>query len=119
VFAWVSTPWILLPMTVLVGVYALFHSLSIAIGEGHIHLAFGVGLIRRSIPLTSIASCRVVQTPWYFGWGIRFVFKGWMWNVSGPNAVELTYASGGHFRIGTDEPETLAAAIEESIASQQ
>jgi hypothetical protein len=36
----------------------------------------------------------------------------WLWNVSGMGAVELQLKNGSRFRIGTDEPETLARAVE-------
>ena len=115
VLAFFATQWLLVPAALLLGVYVFFHSLTVDIDEGDIHIALGIGVIHRSIPLANISSCQVVRTPWYFGWGIRYVFNGWMWNVSGLYAVELTYTNGGHFRIGTDEPDALAAAIEECI----
>ncbi len=115
VLAFFTTQWLLVPAALFLGMYAFFHSLTVDINEGDIHIAFGIGLIRRSISLSTVSSCKVVRTPWYFGWGIRYVFDGWMWNVSGLYSVELTYTNGGHFRIGTDEPEALAAAIEDFI----
>ena len=39
-----------------------------------------------------------------------------MFNVSGFEAVELTLASGRAFRIGTDQPKELTAAIRLAIA---
>jgi hypothetical protein len=41
--------------------------------------------------------------------------QGWLWNVSGIDAVELTMKNGDRFRIGTDEPEKLVTAIEAVI----
>lgn len=112
-----ATPWFYVSLVVLLAVLAIFHNLSVEVNTDSIDVAFGIGLIRRSIPLARVASCQVIRTPWYFGWGIRYVFKGWMWNVSGLQSVELTYVDGGHFRIGTDEPEALAAAIESALAA--
>jgi len=43
---------------------------------------------------------------------------GWMYNVWGLDAVELNLTSGKVFRIGTDEPAELLAAVEQLIASQ-
>jgi hypothetical protein len=34
-----------------------------------------------------------------------------LWNVSGLDAIELTFATGKRFRIGTDEPGKLLEAI--------
>ena len=116
IMAQTATQWLYLPGGILLICLFLFHSLCVRIDDEFIHLSFGIGIIRRSIPLTRIASCQVTRTPWYFGWGIRYVFNGWMWNVSGFHSVELTYVDEGHFRIGTDEPQALEAAINAAIA---
>ena len=49
------------------------------------------------------------------GWGIRLIPNGWLWNVSGLGAVELSLVNGQRFRIGTDEPEQLATAIQGAL----
>jgi hypothetical protein len=35
-----------------------------------------------------------------------------LWNVSGLDAIEFDLRSGRRFRLGTDEPEALARALE-------
>jgi len=98
-------------------VLMLFHSLTVQIDDVAIGLSFGVGLIRKSIPLDEVAMCQAVRNRWVYGFGIRYTFTGWMWNVSGLDAVELTYTNGKRFRIGTDEPQELAAAITQALKS--
>jgi hypothetical protein len=95
----------------------IFHALNVRIDEDGMHLRFGVGLLRKSIPLESVDSCRVVRNSLMYGFGIRYVFDGWMWNVSGLDAVQLIFTNGKHFRIGTDEPAALAAAINKAIGA--
>ncbi len=102
-------------LIILVAVYVLFGSMTVSVDGSGVHLALGVGLIRRSVPLGDIAECRPVRNSWWYGWGIRLTPRGWLWNVSGWDAVELTYRSGGHFRIGTDEPGRLCAAITAAV----
>ena len=34
-----------------------------------------------------------------------------MWNISGLDAVELTYTNGKKFRIGTDQPQALLGVL--------
>jgi len=92
----------------------LFYNLSVVIRDRTLTAAFGVGLIRKRFHLDEIRSARAVRNPWYYGWGIRLTPHGWMFNVSGLEAVELELASGRRFRIGTDEPHRLAAAIREA-----
>jgi hypothetical protein len=97
----------------------LFHSLTVEVDDWSIRLRFGVGMIRRTIPLEKVVLCQTIRNHWFLGWGIRYVFNGWMWNVSGFDAVELTYTNGRHFRIGTDEPRALEAAINRALASSE
>lgn len=63
---------------------ALFHSLTVTVNRDEVRLRFGIGLIR----------------------------NGWLYNVSGFDAVELSIANGKVCRIGTDEPRRLLKAIE-------
>ena len=49
-------------------------------------------------------------------YGLGFPFSGkihgfWLYNVSGFDAVELRLKSGDVYRLGTDDPEGLSAAL--------
>jgi hypothetical protein len=92
----------------------LFHSLKIDIGDGRLRWAFGSGLIRNSAPLTEIVSAVPVKSG--LSWGIHWSPRlGWLYNVSGWDAVLVTLRSGKKFALGTDEPQILAARLEEII----
>ncbi len=94
-------------------VLAIFSSLTVELEKNTLTCRFGVGLIRRNIPLSDIEQVRAVVNPWFVGWGIRWIPGSyWVWNVSGLRAVELVMKNGTRFRIGTDEPEALVHAIE-------
>jgi hypothetical protein len=91
---------------------SLFYSLTFTITkDGLLILKFGIGLISKKIDLKRTSFCQIVLNPWYYGWGIRKMEKGWLFNVSGSYAVELMTNEGIIYRIGTDEPEKLASAI--------
>jgi hypothetical protein len=94
-------------------------SLTTAVSENDVRVWFGIGLISRRIALNQITSARTVTTHWIYGWGIRWIPGGWLWNVSGLDGVELALVNGRRFRIGTDEPERLAAAIQEMIRNER
>ncbi len=93
-----------------------FGRLTVVVGPDAVRVWFGPGWIRRTIPLSEIRAVRPVRNRWWYGWGIRRIPGGWMFNVSGLEAVELDLTTGGHFTIGTDEPEALAAAISEAMS---
>jgi hypothetical protein len=92
-------------------VTVLFTTLTIEVHHGGLECRFGVGLIRRRIRLEDICEAQIVRNRWWYGWGIRLTPHGWLWNVSGLNAVELTLVNGKKFRLGTDEPEKLREVL--------
>ena len=79
----------LIVLIVMLVVLALFVTLTVTLDERVIKIRFGVGLIRKSFPLKEIESYQVVENPWYYGWGIRYTPRGWLFNVSGFSAIEL------------------------------
>ena len=92
-----------------------FGWLTVSLSDQAIHVRFGVGLIRRRIPIADVQSVQAVRNAWYYGWGIRLTPHGWLWNVAGLDAVELELKGGRRFRIGTDEPGALEAAIRRAL----
>jgi hypothetical protein len=95
---------------------ALWATLTVSVDEKRLLARFGIGLIRKSIPLSRIASYQPVRMRWIHGFGIHYIpFRGWLYNVSGMQAVEIVTKSGKHTLIGTNEPETLCKALENAL----
>jgi len=92
-------------------IIGLFATLTVEIRDGLLRFRFGLGLIRKKLKIAEIESCEVVRNPWYYGWGIHATGKGWVYNVSGFEAVEIFMSDGRRLRIGTDEPDLLRKAI--------
>ena len=89
----------------------LFSTLTVRASQDELYVGFGPGLIRKRFRTSEIRAAHAVRNRWWYGWGIRLTPHGWMFNVSGLDAVEIELAGGQRFRIGTDEPERLEAAI--------
>ena len=54
-----------------------------------------------------------MKNKWYYGLGIRKIRKGWLYNIHGLQAVELSYLdSDAVTRIGTADNENLKTQIE-------
>ena len=102
---------------VLLACLALFHALNVSVSREDIVLKFGVGLVRKRIAVRTIVAAAAVRSPWYWGWGIRAMPGGWLFNVSGFDAVEVRLEDGRRYRIGTDEPAALLRAVEAAMAS--
>jgi len=97
----------------LIGV--LFGSLTVMVDEHLITCRFGPGPIRKRFLVADVVSAEPARNAWWWGWGIRLTPRGWLFNVSGLDAVELTMITGKHYRIGTNDPKGLARAIDRVI----
>jgi len=104
---WISVP-------VLLAAAWLFSSLTVEITDRELRWKFGPGLIRKSVPLAEIVSAQPARTgpSWGIHWSPR---TGWLYNVSGFDAVLVTLRSGKKFALGTDEPQILAARLAEAV----
>ena len=98
-------------------VFALFHSLTVRVSLSDIALSFGVGLIRKQFPIGDISGASIVQNRWYNGFGIRKIRGGWLYNVSGFDAIEIQFKNKRKYRIGTNQPKELLAAVESAITA--
>lgn len=107
-------PLVLLVAGLLAAALFLFHSLTVEVTQSLMVVRFGPGLIRRSFAVPSIRTAQAVRNHWYYGWGIRLTPHGWLFNVSGLDAVQIRLENGRQYRIGTDRPEELLAAIQEA-----
>ncbi|HPF02746.1 MAG TPA: hypothetical protein PLE95_06055 [Bacteroidales bacterium] len=93
-----------------------FFRLTIILDDTNLTFSMGIGLIRKTFPLSDIESCKPVRNSRMTGMGIHLTSSGWLYNVSGRDAIELTFKSSrNRIRIGTDKPEEIIKVLEESI----
>jgi hypothetical protein len=85
--------------------------LTVVVDARSVTASFGWGWPSRTIDRAEIESAVYVRNSWWHGWGIRKVSRGWMYNNAGRDTVELSLPSGRVFRVGTDQPVELLAAI--------
>ena len=98
-------------IALLIGIGWLFGSLTVEVDDEELRHWFGPGFWKKSYSLHEIESAEHVRNSWIFGWGIRLTPHGWLYNVSGLDAVQVHLRSGRKFRIGTDDPQGLLASI--------
>ena len=94
----------------------LFYRLKIMIEDETLCASFGPGIIRKRVRLVEIVECEPIRIRWWYGWGIHLTPRGWLYNVSGFDAVAITLRNGGKFALGTDDPNGLTAALREAIS---
>jgi hypothetical protein len=104
-------------MALILFILASFATLTVSIDENRLRIKFGYGIFSKKFLLSEIVSVKCVKNHWYYGWGIRLWLwpTAWIYNVSGFDAVEITMRNGKIYRIGTDTPSELEAAIKQAI----
>ena len=93
----------------------LFYKLRITIEDETLCASFGPRIIRKRVRLAEIVGCEPIRIRWWYGWGIHLTPFGWLYNVSGLDAVAITLHAGRRFALGTDDPHGLTAAIRDAI----
>jgi hypothetical protein len=97
--------------------FLLFYRLRVTVEPDAIQAVFGIGLVRKKVPVADIVRADVVRTRVWWGYGIHWTPSGWLYNVAGRYAVRLEVQAGRAVMIGTDEPEALKAAIDARLAA--
>jgi hypothetical protein len=78
----------------------LFCELTIEIDDQTLCASFGIGVIRKKVLLAQIVACEPIRIRWWYGWGIHLTPYGWLYNVSGLDAVAVTLRNGRKFALG-------------------
>jgi hypothetical protein len=112
-----AKPLTFIPFLIIISLFSivilLFYRMRVIVWNNKILLSFGVGLIWKAIEIANVESIEVVKNPFYFGWGIRMIPKGTMYNISGTRAIELHFKDTNRIvRIGSKNPEQLKREIE-------
>lgn len=103
---------------VLALVCLLFYGLTTRVTSDAIVVSFGIGLIRKRIPLSRVVSVTTVKSPWYYGWGLRIIPNGTLYNISGTAGIELKFNDTRRVvRIGSQDPTSLKSEIESRLIS--
>jgi hypothetical protein len=113
----VAGPWI---VAVVYGVVLLlFATLTVTVAGDGLTAAFGIGVVRKSVPFADVVSFARVRNRWFNGWGIHFYPGGTLYNASGLSAVEFKLASGRSVSIGTAEPDALVSAVQQATGKTE
>jgi hypothetical protein len=98
------------------GILFSFYGMTVTVDEKLIIIKMGIGLIKKKYPLSSVKSVEIVKYPVFYGYGIRIIPNGVLFNISGKHAVELRFKSGRQvIQIGTNDESNLKSILEENI----
>ena len=95
---------------------ALFYCMRTTISNRTLTVSFGVGLFRKEIDLAKVKSVESAKNPWIYGWGVRLIPGGWLYNLNGSDAVEIRFIDSKRIvRIGTEDTRKLMEEINARI----
>jgi hypothetical protein len=93
-----------------------FFGMRVSVDEKFIAIKFGIGLFGKRVAVNAVRSVQIVKYPVYYGYGIRIVPGGILYNVSGRKAVEIRLKNKkGVIQIGTNDAEELVRIIESML----
>src|SRR6266540_3529495 len=84
----------------------------VEVDDDTIDVRFGVGLVGRRFDVADVRGCERIRTRVWWGWGLHWTPSGWLYNVSGRDAVRLELASQRAVMIGSDDAQGLVRAVE-------
>ena len=102
-------------LLIIAALQVVFYQLTTIVSETTLTVRYGVGLVAFRFPLSEITQITERTVPWYAGYGIRWVGDAWLFNVSGRDAIEVTFDSGRKVWVGTDDPDGLAAILRQRM----
>jgi hypothetical protein len=89
----------------------MFSSLRITVSDRFLHWRFGPGLIHKKVALAQIKEFEITRTTLLEGWGIHYTNRGWLYNVSGYDAIFVTCKDGKRFVLGSNDVNGLSRAL--------
>lgn len=97
----------------LFAVWLFFYKLTIIIDDKAIYAIFGIGLLKKKIPLSQIdlSTLEIVKPSLLTGIGIRYTKKGWLWNVKFGKAIYFKTKNGKTFFVGTDDADKIKTLL--------
>jgi hypothetical protein len=105
-------------LTIFGGILLVFYGMTIIVTDKHLKIKFGIGLYTKKIDLATISSVSVVKNPICYGYGIRMLANGLLYNVSGKHALEIKFKKKKQvIQIGTNDWDNLKDTIEKSLST--
>lgn len=92
----------------------LFYQMRTTVDSSKITICYGIGCIKKEIPLDTISTMEHVKNKWYEGVGIKYLDGGILYSIRFTDSLELKFKNTRQFiRIGSQTPNLLEQAIRE------
>lgn len=103
------------PIIIIVVSASMLSKLEIIVSDKFVEYKFGGGMWSGKYKITDIKSVQHISYEIPVGFGMHIIDRGWIYNVSGKEVVELELNNGKRVQIGTDKPEEVVAEIQARI----
>jgi len=103
---------VIAPIIAIVGVlHWIVYSMTIEISENGLCWYFGPSVWKKRILLEDIARVQRIRIPWWYGIGIKYTPRAWVYLVNPGDGVEVQTINNEIVRLGTDDAERLIGAL--------
>jgi hypothetical protein len=106
----------LVPALLLALGYA-FLWLRVRVDNENVRVNWTLAVIAHKVLLVEISAAELCEHGFWYGYGIRWTPRGWLWNAQGSAGVRLHLRNGKCFHIGTDDAPALIAAVKAALAA--
>jgi hypothetical protein len=98
------------------GILLGFYGITVIVTDKQILIKLGIGIYTKRIDFSSIQSVNIIKYPSYYGYGIRMIPNGILYNVSGNHAIEIKIRNKKNvIQIGTNDWDNLKMILDENI----
>jgi hypothetical protein len=99
---------VIAPIIAIVGVlHWIVYSMTIEISENGLCWYFGPSVWKKRILLEDIARVQRIRIPWWYGIGIKYTPRAWVYLVASGDGVEIQTINNEIVRLGTDDVDRL------------
>jgi len=99
---------VIVPIMAIVGaLHWILYSMTIDVSEKELNWHFGPALWRKRILLQDIAHVQRIRIPWWYGIGIKYTPRAWVYLVTPGDGVEIQTINNEIVLLGTDDADRL------------
>jgi hypothetical protein len=94
------------------------YKFSLELTDKYLIFKAGIGIITKTIPYEKIETSCVASTKWWTGIGLRFIGKGWLYNIKYGKTIEIQYKDKSMVtQFGFDEAEDIVKELNKRLTS--
>ena len=106
---------LLIVLVTVLGAGLYFSLMTVSVRDDTLSWSFAFGFGQHHVPVSEITKAGTERNTAIEGIGVHETASGTLYNVSGDGAVDVRLEDGSWVRLGTDQPDSLLAAIQSAM----